>query len=171
MALIALLFCTLTFNACKKDPDATTQENITTISLHLSCNGFDQTFTWQDLDGAGGNAPQIEEIKIPVDKELSCEITVLDKSKTPVVDLTEEIEAEDAAHLFTFGLTGANATIEYDDKDDNGKNVGLKTKWKTIATSSGSLKLRLYHEPTDKSNTANPGGEIDVEVDFPVAVF
>jgi hypothetical protein len=32
------------------------------------------------------------------------------------------------------------------------------------------VNIKLYHEPTDKNNAANPGGDVDFDVTFPVVI-
>ena len=165
------LFAGLFFTACKKD-DTTEQENITTIEVHLTgSGGFEQKFFWRDLDGAGGNAPETDTIVIPAQNlDLQCHVHVYDESKTPLEDITEEIEAESAAHLFTYLVSGANLTVVPDDADTNGAPFNLETVWKSGNASDGTVRIRLYHEPADKTDTNNPGGEVDLDVTFPVKI-
>ena len=158
-------------NACT-DQNLTEQENITTIKLLVTGPGFDQTFTWNDSDGPGGNAPVIDEIVLPVSTTgLQCAILVSDESQSPAVDYTTEITAENTAHLFTWTVSGgASLTITGADQDSSGKPFGQITNWATGQTSTGFLTVKLYHEPTDKNNSANPGGEVDFDIAFPVKI-
>jgi hypothetical protein len=155
---------------CKKDKE-TAEENITTVEVHLTGAGFDKKFYWNDPDGDGGAAPVIDPIKIaPNVTNLRCHLHVYDRSKTPEIDITEEIEAESNDHLFVFTTTGANLTVAYDDKDQNNQNFGLITKWASGAASKGKIRIRLFHEPTDKNNTNAPGGEVDFDIEMPVTI-
>lgn len=155
--------------------DTTEQENITTVEVRLSGQGFDQSFFWRDLDGPGGNAPVIDSILLPQNlagtaTALYGELRISDASQNPAKDLTDEIAAEKNEHLFVYKLTGtALADIVYDDADDNNEKFGLKTRW-VINTGSGNVNIILYHEPTDKFDLNNPGGEVDLDVTFPVKV-
>lgn len=162
------------FTACNDDDDdGTAQENITTVQVHLVGPGFDQEFEWNDLDGVGGNNPVIDTIVVPANSGLGdivSHVHVYDRSKTPEVDITEEIEAESLDHLITYAFTSANVNIAYDDIDGNGKPLGLKTIWISTGASSGSLRIILYHEPSNKDNLSDPGGEVDFDVTFPVKI-
>jgi hypothetical protein len=163
-----LLFTT----GCKKDDDETEEENITSIVLHFTGPGLDKEFEWSDADGDGGNAPTIQEIVLPaLTGNIKCHIHVYDKSKTPIVDITEEIEAEALEHLVVFNLDGTvDANWLYDDTDSNGKPLGINTKWTTDQPSTGKLKVTLYHEPTNKDNLASPGGSVDFDIEFPIKI-
>ncbi|MBL7826898.1 MAG: hypothetical protein JNJ57_09735 [Saprospiraceae bacterium] len=167
---IIVLVAGMMFSSCDKTTE-TEQEVITTIVVHLTGPGFDQEFTWEDLDGDGGNAPVIQDIILPpLTADIQCHLHVYDKSKTPTADITEEIEAESADHLFTFTINTADFTITSNDTDSNGAPFGLETIWQTDQPSTGSVNIKLYHEPTDKNNAANPGGDVDFDVTFPVKI-
>jgi len=172
--LFLLLFAlTMGFFACKDDDDNidTEQELITTVVLHFTGPGVDQEFEFEDLDGAGGNNPTTDTIVLPpLTGNLRCHIHVYDRSKTPQEDITEEIEAEDEEHLFVFNIQGADMAFVYDDADSNGAPLGIETIWTTDQPSAGSLRVTLYHEPTNKIYLSDPGGDVDVEVTFPVVI-
>ena len=170
-----VLFATtssLFFAACdNNDDDETEQENITTVQVHLVGAGIDQEFEWSDLDGPGGNNPVIDTIVVPaMTSDISSHIHVYDRSKTPEVDITEEIEEESLEHLFTYAITGANVSITYDDTDANGKPLGIKTIWTSFGASTGTIRIILFHEPSNKDNLSDPGGEADFDVTFPVKI-
>ncbi|MCC6280244.1 MAG: hypothetical protein IT262_06585 [Saprospiraceae bacterium] len=171
--LFSLLATGLMIGGCKKDEE-TVQENITRVQVHLTgANGFDQEFEWSDPDGGDASNATVETIVIPASAgtNIHCHLHVYDDTKTPVEDLTEEIEAESDVHLFVFNVTGANIGVAYDDTDSNGKKVGIESLWTKGAASTGSINIKLYHEPTDKDNLSAPGGEVDFDVDFPVTVL
>jgi hypothetical protein len=86
------------------------------------------------------------------------------------VDITEEIEAESNEHLFVYNISTAKFTIKDLDKDRNGKPFGLTSVWQTDQPSTGTVNIQLYHEPTNKDNSAAPGGEVDFDVTFPVEI-
>ena len=169
--IVALLLLTATFSACDKHDHGTESELITTVEVHLTGPGLDKKFLWNDIDGDGGNAPAIDTIVAPpLTGNITCEIHVYDRSKNPEENITEEIEAESADHLFTYTINGADFTIAYADQDANGSNFGLKTLWATDQPSSGSLNIKLFHEPSDKSNLLSPGGDEDFNIVFPVVI-
>ena len=168
--LLLPVFAALAFSACKKD-DKTEQELITTIELHFTgANNFNQKFYWKDLDGDGGAAPTIDTIVLAPNATLNCFTHVYDESKNPKLDITEEIEAESAEHLFIYNPSSSVVEITSNSVDSNGNAFRISTEWKTTATGAGSVRVRLLHEP-DKS-AADPGatGETDFDVTFPVVV-
>lgn len=170
-ALILLAFFVLNIiTGCKKDK-ATEQENITKIVVHLTGigNGFDQEFEWEDRDGDGGTAPVIDTITIPVNSQFNVHVHVYDESKSPVIVISDEIEAESAAHLFVYKSNTAGLTVSDLSTDSDGKPFGIESKWTTTNAGIGAMQISLYHEPSDKTS-ANPGGEIDFDVVFPVKV-
>lgn len=171
ISLLGVAFGGLLFSACERQPDTPTQEIITTVKLVFSDpTGASQTVVWKDADGDGGLAPTIGQVNLKAGTIYDCGISILNESVSPTEDITAEILAEKEVHLFTFKATGANLTATYSDSDANGKPVGLVTKMTTGAASSGSLIIKLHHEPTDKNNLADPGGDIDIEVEFPVVI-
>ena len=167
-ALVGLLF-----TACKKKADdSNSQELITTVKLTFTdkTSGEIKSFQWEDLDGDGSASPVIDKIKLAENRSFDVKIEFTDKSKTPIVNTTDEVFAERDVHLVTFKLTGSTLVFAYADVDSNGKPVGLTDTATTGATSSGVLNLVLHHEPTSKDNLADPGGETDVDVTFPVDI-
>lgn len=169
-ALLLLLLGGTIFSmsSCEKEGE---EENITTVEVHLTGPGLDRKFYWNDPDGDGGNAPTIDRITLPpLTGNIRCQLHFYDRSVTPEKDITEEISGERDAHMITYNITGAKVTISNIDRDSKGKQFGLSSVWQTDQPSTGSLQLRLFHEPTNKDNTNDPGGEIDIEVSFPVEV-
>lgn len=162
----------LVFTACDKD-DSTQPENITSVEVRLTgANGFDQKFFWSDPDGGDASNAVVDQIIIPASagSTLQCEVRLYDDTQTPPKELTESIKEESNVHLFVYDVTGANLGIAYNDTDKNGNNFGVLTVWTRGGASSGLLNIKLYHEPTDKNNLNAPGGEVDFDVNFPVAV-
>ncbi len=171
--LFTLLLSGLAVTGCEKDPD-TVQENITRVLVHLTgANGFEQEFEWSDPDGGDASNATVETIVIPASAgaTIQCRLHVYDDTKTPAKELTNEIEAEGDEHLFVFNVTGANIGVAYDDTDSNGKKLGLQSVWTKGAASTGSINIKLYHEPTDKDNLNAPGGEVDFDVSFPITLL
>ncbi|MBP6812593.1 MAG: hypothetical protein KA138_13790 [Saprospiraceae bacterium] len=169
MLLLVAATATLFVAGCKKDK-ATESEVITKVVVHLTGigNSFDTEFEAIDADG-DGIFNTIDEIQLPVNTSFNCHIHVYDETKTPAADITEEIEAENTAHLFVFKTTLPGLIIEDLNTDDNGKPFGLESTWSTVLAGTGSVQIALHHDPTDKT-AADPGGDVDFEVTFPVKV-
>ena len=171
-AILSILFLAAGLSACKKET-GTEQEVITTVVVQLIAadGSLNQKFEWNDLDGPGGNAPTVENILLTSGKTYSCQVKVYDRSRTPEVDITTEILAENTKHLLVYTTDGVNITVTPTDTDDNGKPFRLATNWTAGALSVGTLTITLKHEP-DK-NAANPDstGDTDFEVAFPVRIL
>lgn len=179
--LLALLMALpLAFTACKKDNDEPEPEEdnelITTVTYALTPTAGSTapaaTITWEDLDGAGGAAPVITggPLALRANTTYTGTITLLDKTKTPAANITDEVATEKDDHLFFYDPTPASVlTVTRIDRDSKNLEVGLTTRVVTTATGSGSLKITLKHQPGTKNGTAAPG-DIDVEATVPVAV-
>jgi len=168
----AIILLALTFGGCSKD-DTTEQETITTVLVHLTSTdgSFNEEFTWSDPDGDGGQAPVVDDIVLPPNKAYNCHVHFFDLSKTPGVDITEEVEEEDTKHLLVYSvLVGLNLNIAAADTDANGKPFRLQTTWTAGAASTGSVKITLRHEPDKDAADPDVTGEVDAEVVFPVKI-
>lgn len=100
-------------------------------------------------------------------------ITLLDKTKTPALDATQEIKEKANEHLFVYTTTPASLlTITLTDKDTNPVPypVGLTTELKTGPAGTGTLKVVLRHQPGSKNGTPTPGTS-DLDTNFPVVVM
>jgi hypothetical protein len=163
-------------SGCDKDEDeqpTNEGELITTVTLTMQEVGTTNTVTatFRDPDGEGGNAPtKFDEIVLKPNAVYNTTITLLDESKTPAENISEEVEEEADDHQFFYTpTTGLNVTVAYDDKDSKNLPVGLKTKTTTGAASTGKLKVTLKHQPGTKNNNIATG-ETDVELDFTTKV-
>lgn len=165
LALTAILFVT----GCKKDKE-TENEVITKVVVHLTGTNtaFDQEFEAVDPDG-DGVFNSIDAIVLPVGETYHCRLHVYDETKNPVTDITEEIQAENTAHLFVYGTTVNALLFLHLNTDDNGEPFGLECNWVAALAGTGNVRIALHHEPTDKT-ASDPGGEIDFDVTFPVTV-
>lgn len=182
MAMIAAAAIT----GCKKDkedpltPDPPTNEEevITTLALHFHSIGESEHkhFIFSDPDGDGGNAPVITADTLSHDSAYIVEIEVLNESATPAVDITEEIQEENTVHQFFFQVSGASATVVYNDLDANALPIGLNTTWTIGAASNGQVIVTLRHEPdktapgVSSGDITNAGGDTDMEVTFPLVI-
>lgn len=176
---VLLLAATVAVMGCKKDSDPEPEENelITTVTLTFTERGTTNTrsVTWKDTDGEGGAAPTVGKLSLAPNKTYDLAVTMLDESKSPAADITEEIEEEADEHLFVYTPTPANLmTITITDKDSRNLPVGLKATAITTAAGTGKLQVVLRHQPPVggnpvKNGTAGPGstdfdGTFDVEI-------
>ena len=176
-AMIALLLGFVT--SCKDDDPEEEEEPevITNLVLALTSTAGTVEFTFEDLDGDGGNAPTITSGTLTANTTYTGAVTLTNKSVTPEEDITAEIQEEDKEHQF-FYYSGGNAdiTFAYADMDDDGNPVGLATTITTGAASTGTMTIVLRHEPNKSGSgvsggdITNAGGETDIEVTFDVDI-
>lgn len=168
-----LAMLVLPFLGCEKDdnngPD-NEQELITKVTLTFTGGGETLPFSLEDKDGDGGLAPTVQEIKLKPNTDYTLAVTFLHTLHLPEEDLTVEVKNESADHLVCFTASGAMASPVIQDKDSNGKDLGLSSTVKTGAAGTGTLKVTLKHEPDKNSANACSTGETDVEATFNVKV-
>ncbi|MCF0071826.1 hypothetical protein LZD49_15220 [Dyadobacter sp. CY261] len=164
---------TMAFVQCKDSGEAVEPDDenelITSVTLKFTEQGTSNvsTFSFKDPDGDGGNAAtKFDTISLKPNKTYTLAIELLDESKTPVNDITKEVEKESDEHLFVYTATpGALLTYSYGDKDKNNYPIGLTGSAVTGAAGDGKLKVQLRHQPGAKNGTPTPGSD-DVNLDF-----
>ena len=168
---------TFTLLACEKeDPVIPNEEElITTLTYTMTpaAGGDPITFTFRDLDGEGGNPPEITTEPLATNTTYNGVVQLLNELETPPFDISNEVEEEGDSHQLFYNLEVlVEATIDYEDEDINGNPIGLKTSVSTTNVSEGSLTIILRHLPK-KPNNGSPtdaGGETDIEVTFEVRI-
>ena len=180
-ALLGLSFV-LGTASCKKDDNTVNNPPpeegglITTVNLHF-LNAADSsmaTFTFRDPDGPGGNAPiQFDDILLSSNSSYFLAIELLDESKNPAEDITEEIEAEKEEHQFFFTSSTPSVAVAYLDADGNGNPVGLLNQVTTLGSAANqTLRVVLKHQPGVKAPA--PGdpnaGDTDIDLTFDVDI-
>ncbi len=162
--------------SCKKDTVEETNEEevITTMKLTFVPVGGGTTLTYQfdDADGPGGTAPTQDEIVLAPSKMYNVTVQLLNKTETPVADITTEVQSESEAHRFYYEPTaGSNITIAGFDNDGNGVPLGITSTWTTGAVATGKTKVTLRHyggTPPGKAvgdlvNSSKSSTDIEVE--------
>ena len=173
----------LFFVACKKDDPKepvipNEEEVITTLNFTLTPvgGGTPVEFKFKDLDGDGGNPPEISVGKLDTNTQYTGSVELLNELETPADDITIEVREEAEEHQFFFQSTASGLSVAYDDLDEDGKPIGLVTTITTQGASTGTLTITLKHEPVkDASGVSmgditNAGGETDIEVTFDVGI-
>lgn len=175
--MAALMMVTFVATGCKKDDKEPENEEelITTVKLMFTEVGGtgNFTYTFKDADGPGGNAPTLnEQINLLPNKQYNCTIEVLDESKTPAEDITDEIKEEANDHQFYFAPSGVNITVSGLNNDPMGRPLGVTSVWTTGAASGpGTVKVTLKHKPGAKgANDPVTVGETDIEINFAARV-
>lgn len=172
---LAILFSVV---ACKDSSVDAEEENeiITTVKLNFITGGTTQSFIFNDPDGDGGNAPvKFDNISLKPNTSYTFTVELLDESKTPSENITEEVATESDEHLFVFTPSPSNLlTYTYGDKDARNFPIGLTGTVQTGAAGSGKLKVQLRHQPPVngkdvKDGTPIPGSD-DVNLDFNISI-
>jgi hypothetical protein len=175
--LLMTMFASTLMIACKKDEPVPQEdnENLTTLSLKFTENGVTKTFSFKDLDGTGGNAPTIDPVVLEANKIYALSFEILDETKTPIQNITSEIEQQKDEHLFEFISNPASLLFfSGKDKDSRGFDVGLTATVKTTTTGTGKLQVVLHHQPPVNGIPIKNGsftvGSIDFDGTFNIEV-
>lgn len=169
------MLAALSLTACKKDkkienpPVVNEEELITTCQITFTDAGGIQpevTYTFRDIDGPGGNAPELfDTIRLQANTTYNAVITLLNESVTPSENISDEVLEEADEHLFCFSPTAPlNLAITRTDTDGQFE-IGLQSQWVTGIASTGETTIRLKHQPGVKDGTCDPG-DTDLELVF-----
>ncbi|CCH55089.1 hypothetical protein BN8_04323 [Fibrisoma limi BUZ 3] len=162
-------------NADNPQP-ADENELITTLTLRFTQQGVtspqSQTITFRDVDGDGGSAPVITgNVTLRANQTYTLDVAqLLDESKTPTLNILEEVEEESDEHLFVFTPNPTSLfTYTYGDKDQNNLPIGITGTVRTGAAGTGTVTVQLRHQPGTKNGTPAPGDD-DLNVQFNITV-
>ena len=178
---LPILLASLLFTSCKKDEVEPTDDNelITRVELKFTdvTAKTTLTYTFQDKDGDPKTAPEkFDKIVLNKGVTYSVSIGVYDDTKSPVMDITQEINEEADVHLFVYKTTPASLlTTTILDKDKNGLPIGLSSSILTQSTAgTGKLNLLLKHQPelngVKVKTGQEAGGSTDIDLLFDVEV-
>ncbi len=153
-------------------------ELITTLRLKFTEQGSNtaSTFQFRDVDGPGGETPQVDTIRLKANTNYSVEAEILDESKDPVVDIHDEVEEEGTVHrLYLIPSAGIDITITELDYDSEGHPLGLKSTWQTGSAAQGRVTVTLRHYENGGKETSDPvnssKSNTDAEVVFLVISY
>lgn len=178
-ALILTLVTSVVIAGCsKKDSvEENSNELITTVEVKLTERGTSNelSFEFEDIDGPGGQAPEIDVINLAPNKIYDATVEIYDKSKNPAVEIDEEVEEEGDVHrLYYTTAAAASLTISDLDNDANGKPLGLHSVWTTGEASNGNVTITLRHYENGGKETSDPvnssKSNTDALVEFPVII-
>lgn len=178
-----VLFVALLAGACKKNEEnvAPTDDNeaITTATLTLTSQTTPVQTVTATVENLNTNADfSRASLTLRANTTYTGAISLLDKTKTPTLDVSAEVKDEANEHLFVYTFTPATGspasmTVTATDKDTNPAPgpylIGLSTQVRTGAAGSGKLKVVLRHQPNAKNGTATPGTD-DLNTDFNVTI-
>lgn len=152
--------------------------------------GFQVTATASDPDGEGiQNLTTDGGINLLPDKSYTLSLLLLNEladTTSPDYDITDEVKEEGNEHMIfyswtegVFAMPSGNGNIDnrsddmiYEDQDNIGLPIGLKTKWTTnTSSSSGKFRILLKHQPGLKSSSSTSSmGETDLDVTFDIEI-
>ena len=184
MTFMFIFVCVFTLVGCRDHViNGPLNEEKLITTLGLSFTELDESgepagepihFFWRDVDASG--SPEIDAVLLKAQKSYRLEITVLDESRTPLVDITNQIIEEGLDHQFFFLTDGIDASIAYEDSDAAGKPLGVQNIVTSGSTGTGTLTVVLRHEPEKNApgvsdgEILNAGGETDIEAIFPFTI-
>jgi len=190
--LLAILVSAIVITSCSNDDDAAPpQENLpevfTNVTLIFTPDGGGTPITAEaeDPDGEGlADLTVNDQITLAANTTYVLTFNV-ENRLDPNADLNAEILAEDNEHQIFFefttdvfasptgdgniGAMNAADPINYDDQDENGRNVGLVSSWTTGAatTTPAQFRVNLQHQPNVKTDTStSEDGDTDFDLTF-----
>ena len=179
LSMLCVIFATA-MTGCEKDRGETNDEEvITTMTLTFTPTGGGTPlrFSFDDPDGPGGAVPVQDQISLEPSTSYDVSVQLLNKTASPVEDVTEEVSEEGAAHRFYYTPSGAaGITVGNLNNDSNGTPLGITSRWTTAATGSGQVTVTLRHYPAEPPNKQaadqvddNKSGT-DIEVEFETVI-
>ncbi len=182
LSIILGLITLVAFNACKKhddhDHDDHDHDNelITTIKLHYVEVGTSDTlsFAWRQPAGPG-TAVTVDTIKLQPGKTYNGMVEFLDESKSPVVNVTNEIKATANEHRVVYASTTTRVQTQITDFDTHTPPIELGLTWNVSTNAngaeSGNYQVILRHYTSASPKTGGiQNGSSDADVIFPILV-
>lgn len=178
-----ILTSSLFIAGCKKEeqvvsPPLPGNEFVTTVKLVLINNASNDTVIaiWRDLTPEDSNPADtsLAVLNLKENSTYKATIYLLDETKTPAEDITEEIKERANYHqLFYFPSSnlGSNLLVNITDSDTNSPPLplGVTSNFTTISAASGKVNVILKHQPNVKNGTFAPGST-DIDVNFQVNI-
>lgn len=170
-------------SACKKDVEnpapVDDNEAITTATLTLTSQTTPVQSVTATIENLNTSADfSRATLNLKPNTTYTGAISLLDKTKTPTLDVSAEVKTEANEHFFVYTFTPAasspaSITVTSTDRDTNPAPgpypVGLATQVKTGPAGTGKLKVVLRHQPNAKNGAALPG-TTDLDTDFNVTI-
>lgn len=180
---IFAIFLSIMVSGCDPHKDETNKlesELITRVEVWLVCtdSAFHDSIMcrWDDPDGLGGNNPSLPDtMRLKSNKSYMGLVKFGFEQNGVFQYINQTIENESENHLLCYEINSMTMppdiglSIKRTDKDKNGLELGLTTKWETYRMDKGGIQIRLKHQPNMKNGQCEPG-ETDVEVNFPYLI-
>ncbi|MBC8043478.1 MAG: hypothetical protein IAF08_08535 [Rhizobacter sp.] len=178
LTAVAIQGCRTADDPVGPDPGPGDNETVTTVRLTLtnSANPADiRVATWQDVN-VDGTPDSATTLTLQQGQTYTGTIKLLDKTRTPEVDQTAEVEEESDAHQFFYDVTGAaqpRITFTKTDADGNAPPLPVGIAYSVTVTAgaaeTGSLRVRLCHYD-GVPKTAAPITDTDIDITLPVSI-
>jgi hypothetical protein len=173
LAVLVISGCSETSNGPDNQVD---HEIVTTVTFTLrpTTGGADTlVYVWEDIDGVGGNSPnRIDTMRLKSGVLYSCSVKLENRSVSPTIDITSEIEEQLDNHQFLYTMPAQLGTVTILDKDSRSLPVGLVFELQSTnepAPVAGTFTMSLYHYERSTDKVAGvPGSETDVSIELPV---
>lgn len=168
-------------SSCHKEKVEPGDDNelITTVKLEFksitNSSLPTKSFYWRDIQG-DGVMDSADPIVLSKNTTYEMNVSLLDETKRPVFDISEEVEEESDVHLFVFKSNPLGLlNVQIKDLDKNGMPIGLRCEIKSqFAPGTGKFNVLLKHQPPVNGKSVKTGneegGSTDVDVTFPVVV-
>ena len=156
-------------------PPATTVE---VMLVPIDSSGTPGTDTLRslirDTTVVKGRPPVVGVLSLKQNSAYKGRIFLYDESKSPVVDITSDIEQEKDGHVFFYtpiaGIDETRMKITDLDKDSRSFDVGLSFRVATTAGPALSGKLNVLLRHYDSLNKNDTVYDTDLNVSFPVTI-
>lgn len=172
LSLFALLLTVIFAASCKPDEPVNPNEEevITKVTLTIvdpSTGALVQSAVYSDPDGAGGADPvRFDTLRLDSGRVYNVAIALFDESDGGnIKNITDEVRAESADHLFCYTATGVQVTVVKTDSDGTFP-IGITTSWTAVTQSTGTVRVELRHQPDGTKNGTCIPGSTDVQLDF-----
>jgi hypothetical protein len=163
LLILTLLIC---FSACDRTK-IVDEEVITTVELHDHEGG--KEYQWEDLEGDGN--PKVDTVRVKKGEITEFELHFYDKSTGTQKEITAEIRTLGAEHLVVYATPSSAIKLTIEDKDANGKPLGLTTLWDVTASGQTTMRVTLKHMPNKSATDPSATGDTDIDVTFPVIML
>jgi hypothetical protein len=178
-----LLISVAAISSCKKhdddhDDDHNHDENelITTVAIQfVDTISKDTLFYKWSQPGGPGSAIAIDTIMLKPNVKYIATTTILDESKNPTFNVSEEIKADANNHRFVYTPTNTNLGIKILDFDTHTPPIELGLNFEAnagvVTQSNGNLNVVLKHYTVSSPKTGGlANGSTDIEVNFPLVI-
>jgi hypothetical protein len=147
----------------------------TILNLQNTLNPGDKPTISYYLDPSNPNSIPVltpDTLRLTKNSTYTCNIVILDQTKTPPDTVSDVIRQRENIHLFVFypsaGL-GLKDSITDHDTNIPPLPFGMQSVITTTGASKGTLEVVLRHQPNVKNGTPGPGST-DLDATYPINI-